>query len=78
MLFGARAQVVPSPKVYAYDVVKSNGNLTLQLSSVPSYHGGNEAEILIIAILGGNKFFCHLKGKDILLKDCVTFVGENI
>jgi len=30
-LLGARAQAVPTPKVYAYDEVKSNGNLTLKL-----------------------------------------------
>jgi len=52
---GARAQAVPSPKVY--DVVKSNCNLTLQLYSVPSYNGGNEAEILIIAILWERNFW---------------------
>jgi len=62
----ARAQAVPSPKVYAYDVGKSNGNLTLQLYSVPSYHGGNEAKILILAILGENKFFCHFRKKKVL------------
>ena len=54
-LLGARA--IPTPKVYAYyDEVKSNGNLTLQLYSITSYHEGNEAEILTIAILGENKF----------------------
>jgi len=39
-LLGARARAVPTPKVYAYGEVKCNGNLTLQLYSIPSYHGG--------------------------------------
>src|SRR6218665_948670 len=65
-LLRARARAVPTPKVYAYDEVKSNGrpNLTLQLYSIPSSHGGNEAEILIIAILWENKFFA-ISGEDI-------------
>ena len=64
--------------------MKSNDNLTLQLYSIPSFHGENEAEILIIAILGENEFFAilggeeifrHFRGKEILVKDWVTFVG---
>src|SRR6218665_3606325 len=39
-LLGARARAVPTPKVYTYGEVKSYGNLTLQLYSIPSYHGG--------------------------------------
>ena len=62
-LLEARARAVPNPKVYAYDEVKSNGNLTLQLYSIPSSHGGNEAEILTTAILGETKFFAILRGK---------------
>jgi|SRR6218665_1742770 len=51
--------------VYAYDEVKSNDNLTLQLYSIPSFRWGNEAEILTIVILRENKFFCHFKGEEI-------------
>ena len=54
------ARAVPTPKVYAYDELKSNGNLTLLHPIVP---WGNEAEILIIAILGENKLFAILGGK---------------
>jgi len=36
----AHARAVPTPKVYAYDQVKSNGNLTLQLYYISSSHGG--------------------------------------
>ena len=61
----ARARAVPIQKVYAYDEVKSNDNLTLQLYSIPSFRWGNEAEILTIVILRENKFFCHFKGEEI-------------
>ena len=39
-LLGARARAVSTPKVYAYDEMKSNGNPTLQLYSIPSFRGG--------------------------------------
>jgi len=63
-LLEARARAVPNPKVYAYDEVKSNGNLTLQLYSITSSRGVNEAEILIIAILREINFFCHFRGEE--------------
>ena len=33
---------------------------------------GNEEEILIIVILGENKFFCHFRGEEIL-----SILGER-
>src|SRR6218665_2005402 len=82
-LLGARARAVPTPKVYAYDEVKSNGNLTTTLLH-PIIPWGNEAEILIIAILGekklfaisgGKKFFWHFRGKEILV---ISLVHERL
>ena len=75
-LLGARAWAVPTPKVYAYDVVKSNdksNSTTLLHVSIPSFHWGNEAEILIIAILGENELFCHFKGEEMFRH----FMGER-
>src|SRR6218665_1936575 len=70
-LLGAPARAVPTPKVYTYDEVKSHGKLNLQLYSIP---WGNEAEILIIAILVKNKFFDILGGKKFL----GHFRGRNL